>query len=144
METKKVIILRGSPGSGKSTYIRNHLPGAVVCSADDFFIKNVGGKQTYVFNPTQLGAAHNQCFNCFKQAIGDNEPLIVIDNTNIFRQHYQKYVDYARMNGYDVYQKVLKTSFKNVHNVPDTAVERMKKNLEVDPDLPEYDETIKS
>ena len=56
---RRVIIMRGLPGSGKSTeaksYILTH--GAVVVSADDFFM--VAGK--YRYNPAKIGDAHVAC-----------------------------------------------------------------------------------
>ena len=35
--SKKIVIMRGIPGSGKSTYVRENFDGAWICSADDFF-----------------------------------------------------------------------------------------------------------
>ncbi len=138
MESKQVVIMRSWPGGGKSTWIKNNLPGAFVCSADDYFTKILGGGKRYAFNPRKLGAAHNWCFDCFKRAIDEELPTIVLDNTNLIRSHYSHYVKYAQAHGYDVFQKVLSGSFKNTHGVSPEAVEKMRKKFEVDTDLPNW------
>ena len=136
-KNKRVVIIRGASGSGKSTFIKNNLPGAFVCSADDYFVSVLGGGKTYAFNPRRLGDAHNWCFDAFKQAITADEPLIVIDNTNIKKAWYEHYVKYAKEHGYEVFQKCLTGSFKNTHGVSDTAIQKMKSGFEVDAGLPE-------
>lgn len=81
----KVIIMRGQPGSGKSTYTAKHFPDALVCSADHFFMEsgvcNCGFasdplmtdhnpacdelKTTYVFDKTKISEAHAHCLQRF-------------------------------------------------------------------------------
>ena len=61
----KLIIMRGIPGSGKTTLARKIEDLAMrsgykitgICSADDYFVKN--GK--YVFDGKKLGEAHKFC-----------------------------------------------------------------------------------
>jgi len=65
----KVIIMRGVPGSGKSSYVARKYPEATVCSADNFFMSaDDQGILHYQFNPAQLSAAHDECFREFKNA----------------------------------------------------------------------------
>jgi hypothetical protein len=54
-----VIVCRGLPGAGKSTYVATLSPGAVVCSADSYF---VGPDGAYRFDPAKLGQAHEACW----------------------------------------------------------------------------------
>lgn len=83
-----VIIMRGIPGSGKSTWAKTHHPGAVFCSADDYFTGPSDGM--YRFDPTLLSEAHDQCLIKYLKALefahecrpGPNND-IVVDNTNI-------------------------------------------------------------
>jgi tRNA uridine 5-carbamoylmethylation protein Kti12 len=100
---KYVKILRGIPGSGKSTFaqslVGNNLArscglagGTVVVSADDFFMVN--GK--YQFDATKLGAAHATCFNKFQDALEDpNVTTVIVDNTNTTVKEMAKYVEAA-------------------------------------------------
>jgi hypothetical protein len=73
------IILRGLPGSGKTSLAREILsraPNAVMCSA------------AYHHAPK----AYQACFIHFQSALGLHHPLIVVDNTNHRKHHYEKYV----------------------------------------------------
>ena len=67
---KTVYIMRGVPGSGKSTIARKLAHGATadevmnltpfhgtVVSADDFFLRN----GEYRYNPKEIGIAHSYC-----------------------------------------------------------------------------------
>jgi len=137
-DAKRVIILRGISGAGKSTYTSRHFPGAMVCSADQYFISPDGN---YKFDPKKLGSAHGSCKRKFKKALEALEPLVVVDNTNLRRADYKDYVRLAKDHGYEVYQVVLRTQYKNVHGVPESTLERMKKNFEVDTEIPEWPES---
>lgn len=84
---RKVIILSGLSGSGKSTYA-NAL-GGVVCSADDFFVNDDG---KYVFDPAKLQDAHAYCFRSFLEALQGTNETIVVDNTNTRVEEISPYV----------------------------------------------------
>jgi len=133
---KTVILLRGSPGSGKSTWISAHLPDATVVSADKFFER--GG--TYKFDGKLLKYAHESSQTAFKAALARGDALVAVDNTNIHKGNYQFYVTEATKAGYEVYQKVLTTVFQNVHGVPEDKVTRMRDLMEVDTYLPHWPE----
>ena len=78
---KHMIILRGGPGSGKSTLVKqltSDRSGVVVCSADDFFVNAEG---LYDFDPAWLGRAHGACFKKTVEAVVGRRD-VVIDNTN--------------------------------------------------------------
>lgn len=94
----KVYILRGISGSGKTTYILNNFPEALVCSADHFFMKD----GQYVFDQKLLGKAHQYCFRTFIEAIQSKAPLICVDNTNTSAWQISPYYIAAETFGYDV------------------------------------------
>lgn len=132
--TRKVVILRGASGSGKSTYIKNHLPDAYVCSADHYFEKS--GK--YVFDVNKLPAAHEECKRKFRKALKEKLPLIVVDNTNTKWWEMKPYVLDAHDAGYEVEFVRLETPVdvaakRNLHNVPFDAVQKMANRMQ---DLP--------
>jgi len=88
------IIIRGLPGSGKSTYIKNFIKNlaiekSCIISADDYF--KCG--DYYLWNKENLYAAHLRCYNLFEKALKEKIPYIFLDNTNINNQAYKKYVD---------------------------------------------------
>lgn len=82
--------MRGYPGSGKSTEAEKieKEKDAVICSADDFFIKD--GKYTY--DVENLGIAYSDCFDKFEAAINKGANVI-IDNTNLRVANFSKYID---------------------------------------------------
>ena len=77
-----MMILRGGPGSGKSWYAaqRCFTIGVIptVCSADEFFINDVG---EYDFDPKWLGRAHGACLKKCVEAMA-SRLKVIIDNTN--------------------------------------------------------------
>jgi tRNA uridine 5-carbamoylmethylation protein Kti12 len=147
---KLAIIIRGPSGSGKSTltkklteYHNGHGHDVTVCSADNFFMKDVKwidefGKECsrgeYQFNPAKLGEAHAACLGKFIGAITDKHPVVIVDNTNIKNWEWRNYAMIARAAGYEVevqefrveWVEAIKTvARRNVHRVPADIVYRM-------------------
>jgi len=132
---KKVVIMRGIPGSGKSTYIKEHYPKAVVCSADEFFTdRKVGFPDEYRFDPSKIGEAHASCMAKFLTFLDREIDLIVVDNTNVHRWEFMNYYTIAQMKGWKVeivempvttVEQLQQCINRNVHNVPAEAISRM-------------------
>ena len=78
---KRAVIMRGLPGSGKSTLAKEIASGSksfVICSADDFFMKD----GEYVFNPKLLWKAHEICIKKFEANLKKETEIVILDNTN--------------------------------------------------------------
>jgi hypothetical protein len=128
----QVIIIRGIPGSGKSTMIKKLLASRLlpdgeleeslnkaveICSADHYFINNESGE--YVFVPENIGKAHGYCQIKFIEALHRKVPTIFVDNTNIKKEHYQFYIDNAIKEGYNVqtvHPKNMDELLDNIHD----------------------------
>ncbi len=76
-----LVILRGLPGSGKSSFVASNLSDAVVVSADAFFHDEKSGK--YNYNHTGLEAAHVQCQELCRMHMKRQTKLICVDNCNL-------------------------------------------------------------
>lgn len=140
----KVIIIRGVSGSGKTTlsdeimrqYLKDHRTSGFICSADDYFHRPDG---TYDWNPKLLDKAHKWCFQQFYYSLENAWGIVIVDNTNIKRSHFQKYIDKALEFEYEVEEKIVgkftdeaaEEYFKrNIHGVPLETIKRMMKDFE--------------
>lgn len=106
---KKLYIMVGIPGSGKSTFIKT-LPNPVICSADHWFEKS----GEYKFDPSQLYVAHRSCQNKCQDSMLQSKPLIVVDNTNLTDKERKPYEDMAEKNGYEIIYIVFEPDKKNI------------------------------
>lgn len=120
-------IMRGVPGSGKSTWLKEHHPDILVCSADHYFTDSNTGEYTFV--PTKLCEAHERCWYKAFQLI-DSRQSLAVDNTNVDPRLVQPYLSAARIRGYRIVVVTCRTSYleayrRNVHGVPLETVCRM-------------------
>ncbi len=97
---KKLIIMRGIPGSGKSMTASAIAPPEAICSADDYFLDDKTGE--YTFRPHELAAAHAACLRKAISCVHSKTPIVIIDNTNIRLAHFTEYVQLAEIAGYEV------------------------------------------
>jgi predicted kinase len=119
----KIILIRGLPGAGKSTYAKQF--GIYHLEADMFFVKD--GK--YQWSANQIGAAHEWCFKSFCVAV-DNNMDVVVSNTFVTLKEMQRYLDFASMNGIEVEVFKMINNYGSIHNVPEETLNRMRKNFE--------------
>lgn len=124
----KAIIMRGIPGSGKSTIAKKIVAfsEAVIVSADNFFMTENG----YKFDVTKIREAHKTCFRLFREAVSSAKELVIVDNTNIQAWEISPYMMLAESFGYDVEIMdvscdVQIASDRNIHDVPSKSVTNM-------------------
>ena len=122
-----MIILRGIPGSGKSTLVRERWPSAYVCSTDHFFDKD----GEYKFDVTKLGEAHGSCMRRFIEGVQAGiVGEVVVDNTNTGLAEIAPYVAVAQAYGRDVSIVQIEADVetciaRGTHGVPAETVRRM-------------------
>ncbi|XP_029458516.1 NEDD4-binding protein 2-like 1 isoform X2 [Rhinatrema bivittatum] len=138
---KQLYLLRGLPGSGKTTLARQlkrDFPNAPILSTDDFFITEDG---TYAFNQDFLEEAHKWNQKRAKKAMKRGKSPIIIDNTNIQAWEMKPYAIMALENDYEVIFREPETRWKfnvqelarrNIHGVPREKIQHMKEQYEHD------------
>jgi len=140
---KRLYIIRGLPGSGKSHAVKEivdqarnyYQQGVVVCSADDFFMVN----GEYQFNPMKIAQAHMHCQVKALNAMAEGTELVIIDNTNTQKWEFKLYEEMADIFDYQVGYKMIGTldsasvqlyAERNIHGVPLEAIQRMAERFE--------------
>ena len=152
--TNLFVILRGIPGSGKSSLanciriyysVEENDPdqqSVYVLSADDYFCDRDGD---YFFVASNLGKAHADCYGTAADLVAVKVPRIVLDNTNIKLSEYEKYRTLAENAGYKVVVIRIEVNApddfglciqRNTHNVPVSVMKR--RNEEVEEDSSEH------
>lgn len=135
MESLKCYVMRGIPGSGKTTWREKGIPGnlAFVCSADLFFKNYKIG--AWEFDPAKLPDAHNWCLLECVRSLGRKHTPVVVDNTNVRLWEIAPYYRLAEAHGYDV--EIVHcvcspetATRRGVHGVPPQKVEEMAKSFD--------------
>jgi predicted kinase len=131
--SKTLVLLRGLPGSGKSTVSR--LFPTIFCYEADMFFEDEDGN--YNFEPSLLKHAHEWCRKRVELAM--NAPndfpanLIVVSNTFTQAWEMKPYFELAEKYGYRVHSIIVENRHggKNIHGVPDDKLEQMKNRFQI-------------
>lgn len=119
---QKLILVRGIPGSGKSTYAKRlGIPDHY--EADMWFDDNGG------YDQSKIKLAHEWCFEMASAAMNAGRP-VVVSNTFIRRWEMQRYIDHAESIGVPVEEVTMTGDYGSIHNVPDGTIERMRQSFE--------------
>jgi predicted kinase len=130
-----LILLRGLPGSGKTTLgsvILKNFNGEQpdVLSADDFFVNEIG---EYVFDGSKLKEAHNDCLLRCANKMKNQIFRIVVANTFTQEWEMEKYYEIAERYNYRVHSIVVENRHngENIHGVPSEKLEQMKNRFNI-------------
>lgn len=133
--SKTLYIIRGLPGSGKSTFAEQLATTLNACHHEaDHFFHLVDGKWTeeYSFNPAKLYEAHRACQTWTRDCMCDGCD-IVVSNTSTTEKEMKPYLDLAEEYGYRVVSLIVENRHGNesVHNVPQETIEKMRARFSI-------------
>jgi predicted kinase len=133
--TGDLILLRGLPGSGKSSLgeIILHCPGSNspdVLSADNFFIDDKGN---YNFDATKIKQAHNDCQQKCAERMKLEISRIVVANTFTEEWEMLIYFEMAERYRYRVHTLIVENRHggSNIHNVPENKLQSMRNRFNI-------------
>jgi predicted kinase len=126
MKACELVIIRGIPGSGKSTYAAECYPRYIKLEADMYFINRNGD---YKFDGAKIKDAHDWCFKtaCILMNNGYN---VVVSNTFTRVSKMQNYLDHAKSVNILVNVIRMNNDFGSIHNVPVEVIQNMKDRFE--------------
>lgn len=116
----ELVVVRGIPGSGKTTYAKNTFPQYVYVDTDMFFTDKEG---KYKYNPLKASEAHSWCRNQAFLHLSKGKSVVV---ANTFAK--EKDVEWFRppknvCPNFRVLRMALDKVYANKHNVPLSKVE---------------------
>jgi len=126
---KTLYIVRGVPGSGKSTFAQSL--DCPVFEADQYFIDSETGE--YKFDGSKIKLAHNWCKLRVEQSMEDDSQKIAVSNTFTQEWEMDAYYELAKQYGYRVFSLIVENRHGGVneHGVPEDKLELMKTRFEV-------------
>lgn len=123
----KLTLIRGLPGSGKSTRAKamvSQYRGSILhLEADMYFVDKQG---IYRFDESKLSNAHQWCRAKTEQGLVEGSSVIV-SNTFVQRWEIEPYYYLAKKLKVEFEVLVCTGEFGSIHNVPEETIEKMKK-----------------
>ncbi len=130
---KIAYIMRGVPGSGKSTIAAKlAADNGVVHSTDQYFMVN----DVYVYDPAKLQVYHDRNQRAFESSLKAGVPIVVCDNTNVRLEYMRPYIEAAHRYRYEV--RIIKVphpdpavaAARNSHGASLSTIEHMIRSWE--------------
>lgn len=128
-----LILLRGLPGSGKTTLAMLLSENGVypTYSVDDYFTNVVTGEYSFDYKNNHL--AYKQCEDQTKQSMLGKTPKIIVHNTFTIDWELEIYFKLASEFGYRVFVLTLENYHqgKNTHQISDEQIQKMAEKYKV-------------
>lgn len=125
---KILYLIRGIPWSGKSSLAK--ALGFTHLEADMYHLDENGN---YDWKPEKVKESHVWCQKQVINLMLESEQKIVVSNTFTQEWEMKPYFELAEKYGYQVFTIIVENRHggKNVHNVPQETLEKMKNRFEI-------------
>lgn len=123
-----LIIIRGIPGCGKSSFAK--LIGKAICVADDYHIDL---NRNYNWKLENQGKAHEWCQRKCEKFMQRNIDKVIVANTSTTEKEITPYLNLANKYNYKVYSIIVENRHGNVniHNVPQETLDKMESRFSI-------------
>jgi len=139
MNKPRMLIVRGLPGSGKSTYIRNNYPGLFTLETDCF--NCVGGQ--YHWTSDRSKEAIRLIANIRDEVLNSpNKSDLCLSGVFGRFSSLTDHIITAAIADYDIYIKTLTTQYETIHNVPEETMKMFRAHFLPEEELIKTIETI--
>ena len=123
----RLVIIRGLPGSGKTTMAHEYVEkGFKHFEADMYFELHDG---FYNFKPERLSKAHQWCEDNVFAALHEGDDVVV---SNTFTRIWEMENYFSMAEHFNITPEVIeaKGNFKSIHNIPEKTIDRMRARWE--------------
>jgi tRNA uridine 5-carbamoylmethylation protein Kti12 len=135
--TQQLILVRGLPGSGKTTYVKKQMEigeDLWVCDhyEDDMFF---GDEDNYQWNGNLIRFADEWCFSSTVRALHLGVDVVFVSNTFVTNYEMRRYLELVKDISFpnlliEVHEMPLDDLFPNVHGVPADKIAARRKMWE--------------
>lgn len=123
---QKLILLRGLPGAGKTTYAQKYLcpQRFQLVEADDYFY--FGPENNYIFDKSGLMYAHDACRTRTNMLLHLGYDVVVA-NTFTTISEMEWYIECAKNKAFLIVAHIKPaTLYRSIHNVPAYTIDNMR------------------
>jgi len=128
---KKLFLIRGVSGAGKSTFVRAvaHMDDEVVAN-DDFMINENGD---YIFDESRLEEVAIKCQAVVAEAMEKGTERIFVHNTFTTKGEMQPYFDLAHEHAYEIFTIIVENrgEWESLHEIPEPTRDAQKERFDV-------------